>query len=384
VPTGLSIGKNMQVPFLDLKREYLAIKDEIDSVAIRVLESGQYIFGEEVTKFEQRFAEWLGAQHAVGVASGTEALHLALVAAGVEPGDGVITVPNTAVPTVSAIDLAGGRPVFVDVDPDTYTMSPGKLAETLADASSAADIKTIVPVHLYGHPADMDPILEIARSHGLKVVEDAAQATGATYKGRTVGTIGDFGCFSFYPTKNLGAYGDAGMVVTRTMEDAEKIKMLRNYGEEYKNRNVTQGFNSRLDAIQAAFLTCKLAYLDQWNEMRRKQARQYKRLLRSCELVLPTESDQVLHAFHLYVVRTKQRDEFRRFLAEKGVQTAVHYPLPVHFQEAYAHLGYAEKSFPVSERNAMEVVSLPCSPFAGEDEIAYVAETIHSAERSIQ
>lgn len=370
----------MRVPFLELKREYEAIKSEIQSAISTVLESGSYILGRCVEDFEHQFAEWLGVPHAVGVGSGTEALHLALIASGIKPGDRVLTVPNTAVPTVSAISFAGGRPVFVDVDPETYTLSPDELNRVL-EQSSSANYKAIVAVHLYGHPADMDPILEVARALGLTVIEDAAQATGAMYKGQKVGTMGDFGCFSFYPTKNLGAFGDAGMVVTRSAEAAHTIRMLRNYGEKTKNVNVIQGYNSRLDAIQAAVLACKLPYLDWWNGIRRRQARLYSELLKECKVRLPIERNFAQHAYHLYVVRTQNRDVLRKRLAENGIETAIHYPRPVHLQQAYAHLGYQQGSFPVSERNAREVLSLPLSPFTRQDEMVAVAGAIRSAEQ---
>lgn len=370
----------MRVPFLELKREYDAIKPEIQEAVSSVLESGSYILGRPVEHFEREFAGWLGAPHAVGVGSGTEALHLALVAGGIKPGDGVLTVPNTAVPTVSAISFAGGRPIFVDVDPDSYTMSPSALAEALEESTPSVNCKAIVVVHLYGHAADMDPIVELAQTYGLKVIEDVAQATGATYKGKKVGTIGDFGCFSFYPTKNLGAYGDGGMVVTHSDKDAETVRMLRNYGEKTKNINVIEGYNSRLDAIQAAVLTCKLQYLDWWNEIRRNQARLYGELLKERNVELPVEESYARHVYHLYVMRTKNRDRLRERLAENGIQTAVHYPRPVHLQQAYAHLGYQEGNFPVSERNAREVLSLPLSPFTRQDEIVAVAEAIRLLE----
>ncbi|MGB6063279.1 MAG: DegT/DnrJ/EryC1/StrS family aminotransferase [Desulfomonilaceae bacterium] len=370
----------MRVPFLELKREYEALKSDIQAAISVVLESGSYILGQSVQDFEREFAGWLGVPHAVGVGSGTEALHLALVACGIKPGDGVLTVPNTAVPTVSAISFAGGRPVFVDVDPETYTMSPGELAQVLDKYSSSANYKAIVVVHLYGHPADMDPILELARAHGLAVIEDAAQATGATYKGQKVGTIGDFGCFSFYPTKNLGAYGDAGIVVTQSAEAADTIRMLRNYGEKTKNLNVIEGYNSRLDAIQAAVLACKLPYLDWWNDIRRREARLYGELLKECKVQLPIERGFARHVYHLYVVRMQNRDILRERLTENGIETAVHYPRPVHLQQAYAHLGYQQGSFPVSERNASEVLSLPLSPFTRQDEMVAVASAIRLAE----
>jgi len=299
-----------------------------------------------------------------------------LVAYGVDSGDEVITVPNTAVPTVSAISFANARPAFVDIDPDTYTMDPEKLEEYLEKSSHAIKAKVVIPVHLYGHPADMDRILKIAQKYDLKVIEDACQAHGAEYKDKKVGSLGDAGCFSFYPTKNLSAYGDGGIVVTNDDEIAKKLRMLRNYGEETKYCNLIKGFNSRLDEIQGAILRVKLKYLDQWNKIRRKHANFYNDLLKNSPVITPIEMNYTKHVFHLYVVRLQNRDEMRQWLKNKGIVTNVHYPMPIHFQQAYRDLGYKKCNFPVAERYAMEILSLPMYPELTENNIKYICQTI--------
>ena len=325
-----------------------------------MLKSGWFILGHELQRFEEDLADYLGVSYAIGVGSGTEALHLALIACGIKPGDEVITVPNTAVPTVSAIDFAGGIPVFVDVDPETYLMSPESLDEYLRRNSKKA--KAVIPVHLYGHPVEMDHLLAISEVYGLKVIEDCAQAHGTLYKGRKVGTLGDAGCFSFYPTKNLGAYGDAGIVVTGDKKIAERIRMLRNYGEESKYKNVIRGFNSRLDELQAAILRVKLGFIDEWNALRRRNAQLYNTLLKDTRLKLPVEKKEAVHVYHLYVVRTKYRDFLKRALSDKGIGTAIHYPTPVHLQGAYRNLGYKEGAFPIAEKCTREILSIPIFP----------------------
>jgi dTDP-4-amino-4,6-dideoxygalactose transaminase len=366
----------MKIPFFDLSRQYRDLRAEIDRAVSRTLESGWYILGEEVVAFEQEFAAHCGVRHAVGVGSGTEALHLALDACGVRPGDRVITAPNTAVPTVCAIIAAGARPVLVDVDPTTLTLDPEKLEEYLRAHPSPHRDHAIIPVHLYGYPADMRPILEVAGEHGLKVIEDAAQAHGATYDGRMAGCLGDAGCFSFYPTKNLGAYGDAGMVVTDNDEVAERLRMLRNYGEEAKYRNRIRGVNSRLDELQAAILRVKLTHLDGWIAARRARARLYNELLGETDLVLPFEKPPATHGYHLYVVRSAYRDELRRHLSESGIGTSIHYPLAIHEQEAYRDLGYSVGDFPQAERSTREVLSLPLYPELSEEAVRQVCACI--------
>lgn len=371
------IGKRqIKVPFIDLSAQYLTIKDDIIHVIQEVLKSGRFILGEELISFEEEFARYCGVKYAIGVGSGTEALHLSLLACGVELGDEVITVPNTAVPTVSAINFANAQPVFVDIDPQTYTMDPNRLEDYLKRRSSLAKVKVVIPVHLYGHPVDMDSILEITQKYGLKVIEDVCQAQGAEYKGKKVGSISDTGCFSFYPTKNLGAYGDGGMVGTNNIEIAKKLKMLRNYGEERKNYNLIKGFNSRLDELQAAVLRIKLKYVDQWNERRREHAFLYDNLLKDSALKLPIEREYAKHVFHLYVVRVQKRSELQDELRTMGIETSIHYPLPIHFQKAYKDLGYIEGDFPVAEKYSKEIISLPMFAELEKDDIEYVCQAI--------
>ncbi|MGA1844820.1 MAG: DegT/DnrJ/EryC1/StrS family aminotransferase [bacterium] len=366
----------MTIPFFDLQGQYLTIKEEIDEAIAGVLARGWYVLGEEVRSFEQEFAAYCRAGYAVGVGSGTDAIMLALLACGIMPGDEVITVPNTAVPTVAAIIAAQARPVFVDVDPDTRTMDPMKLEICLATRQSTR-VKAIIPVHLYGHPADMTPILDIARRYGLKVIEDACQAHGAEYRGIKAGTIGDAGCFSFYPTKNLGAYGDGGMVTVNDENLADRLRMLRNYGEREKYRNAIHGYNSRLDELQAAVLRVKLRHLDVWNRRRRNIADLYNSLLLSCtDISLPGSAQYARHVFHLYVIGTRRRDMLQERLKRHGIHTLIHYPLPVHFQEAYQWLGYAKGDFPVSERLASDILSLPLYPEIGEETVSSICSVI--------
>jgi dTDP-4-amino-4,6-dideoxygalactose transaminase len=371
----------MEIPVFELSRQYRQLREEIDRAVSQTLEGGRYILGDEVAAFEREFARYCGARHAVGVGSGTEALQLALLACDVRPGDGVITAPNTAVPTACAIVAAGARPVFVDIDPRTFNLDPERLEAHLRAQPPATRARAIVPVHLYGHPADMGPILEVARAYGLRVIEDAAQAHGARYDGRRVGGMGDAGCFSFYPTKNLGAYGDAGMVVTDSDEVAGRVRMLRNYGEEAKYRNRTWGTNSRLDELQAAILRVKLAHLEGWVDARRAHARLYGELLGQADLVLPVEVPPARHGYHLYVVRSPDRDGLRRHLEENGIGTGIHYPMPIHFQQAYRDLGYSEGDFPQAERACREILSLPLFPELSEQEVRRVVSVLREFRR---
>jgi dTDP-4-amino-4,6-dideoxygalactose transaminase len=356
------------IPFVDLPAQYRALKPEIDSAVGRVLESAQFILGPAVTAFERDFAGFCTAKEAIGVNSGTSALHLSLLAAGVEPGDEVITVPFTFVATVAAIEYAGARPVLVDVDPEFLTMDPAKL-----EAAITPRTKAIIPVHLFGQPADMDPIMAIARKYGLVVIEDACQAHGAEYKGRRCGSIGQLGCFSFYPGKNLGAYGEGGAVVTSDPDLAKKIRLLRAWGEETRYEHKYRGFNYRMDGVQGAILGVKLRYLEAWTEARRRNAAEYGRQLADTSVTLPRERDEVRHVYHLYVVRLQQRDAWRDRLTQAGVQTGVHYPIPVHLQPAYRDLGYSAGAFPVSERASAEVLSLPMFPELTHDQIKDIA-----------
>lgn len=345
------------IPFLDLKAQYSEIKDEIATAIELTLESGQYVLGDEVSRFEAEFAAYCGARHGVAVNSGTSALHLALLAAGVGPGDEVVTVPFTFVATVAAITYIGARPVLVDVDPKTLTLDVDQL-----EAAITARTKAIVPVHLYGHPADLDPILEIANRHHVAVIEDAAQAHGAEYQGQRIGGLGAFGCFSFYPGKNLGAYGEGGMVVTSDPDAARMLRMLRDWGQERKYNHVLRGFNYRMDGLQGAILRVKLRHLERWTEARRARAAHYRALLQDADVVTPAEMPYARHVYHTYTVRSKERDELQRQLLANGVHTNIHYPIPVHLQPAFADLGYKAGDFPRAERAAREVLSLPMYP----------------------
>lgn len=362
---------NMNIPVFDLKRQYENLKTEIDNAFKSVLENGIFVLGENVERFEEEFAEYLGAGFAVGVGSGTEALHLSLKACDIGYGDEVITVPNTAVPTISAISFAGAKPVFVDITPDTCTMDLRKVEEKITDKT-----KAILPVHLYGHSTEMEQIMKLAKAHNLRVIEDACQAHGAKYNSKNAGTIGDMGCFSFYPTKNLGAYGDGGMVVTNNEELYKKLIMLRNYGEVKKFTSKIEGFNSRLDEIQSAVLRVKLKYLDEWTNKRREIATMYHQLLYNSNVQLPCERQWAKHVYHLFVIRVNKRDALKDYLHERGVGTQIHYPIPVHLQDAYKKLGHKAGDFPISERNAEEILSLPIYPELTTEEIEAVAGLI--------
>lgn len=344
------------IPFVDLKAQYASIKQEVDKAISSVLESCEFTLGSEVAAFEKEFAAYSGASLGIGVNTGTSALHLALLAAGIGPGDEVVTVPFTFVATVAAIHYTGARTVFVDVDPVTFTMDPAALESAITGRT-----KAIIPVHLYGHPADMDPIVEVARRHGIVVIEDACQAHGAKYKERRVGSIGDMGCFSFYPGKNLGAYGEGGMVVTSNGDHARTIRMLRDWGAERKYHHVLKGYNFRLEGLQGAVLRVKLRHLEAWTEARRSRAARYTRLL-AADLAVPRAAPWARHVYHIYAIRTRGRATVQSALGAAGVQTGIHYPYPVHLLPAYSDLGYAEGDFPNSEAAANEVLSLPMYP----------------------
>jgi dTDP-4-amino-4,6-dideoxygalactose transaminase len=363
-----------RIPFVDLPAQYRSIKADIDAAVQRVLDGGQFVLGPAVSGFERSFAAYCGTAEAVCVNSGTSALHLALLAAGVSPGDEVVTVPFTFVATAAAIEHAGAKPVFVDVDETYYTMDPARL-----EAAITPRTKAIVPVHLYGQPADMDPILEIANRRGIPVIEDACQAHGAEYHGRRCGSMGALGCFSFYPTKNLGAYGEAGAVVTNDPRLAGRARLLRNWGEETQYTHVARGFNYRMDALQGAMLDVKLRHLDGWTEARRSHAASYARHLADTAIVVPRTRNDVRHVFHVYAIRATRRDALRTRLADAGVQTSIHYPIPVHLQPAYRDLAYRLGDFPVAERLAAGVLSLPIFPELTEEQIARIAGIIHAA-----
>jgi len=363
------------IPLVDLRRQYNSIKEEIENKVKKVLEEGQYILGEEVRSFEKEFAEYCNAKYAVGVASGTDALVIALKVLGIGPGDEVITVPNTFIATVDAIARNGATPVFCDINPETYNIDIHQLERKITDRT-----RSILAVHLYGQPAEMNFIKKIADKFGLYVIEDACQAHGAEYMGRRTGSLGDIACFSFYPSKNLGACGDGGIIVTNSREFAEKARMLRNYGQKIKNRHDVVGFNSRLDEIQAAILRVKLKHLDKWNDMRRKWARLYNKLLENSSVVTPVEAKYAKYVYHLYVIRSKERDKLQQFLSRKGISTSIHYPIPIHLQRAYSYLGYKEGDFPITEKFAREILSLPMFPELEKDEVVYVCDQIKRFE----
>jgi dTDP-4-amino-4,6-dideoxygalactose transaminase len=365
---------NIKVPYLDLKAQYQSIKPEIDAAIARVLESGQFVLGPEVAAFEQEFAAYCGAAECIALNSGTSALHLALLAADVGPGDEVITVPFTFVASVAAVTYTGARPVLVDIDPRSFTMDPATI-----EAAITPRTKAILPVHLYGQSADMAPIMEIAQRHGLVVIEDAAQAHGAKYKGRPVGSIGDIGCFSFYPGKNLGAYGEGGAVTTNNPEYAHTIRMLRDWGQDRKYHHVLRGFNYRMEGFQGAILRVKLRHLDRWTEARREVVRQYDELLSDSGVETPTEMPWGRHVYHVYTLRTDDRDGLQAFLQAEGIQTSIHYPVPAHLQPAYADLGYGRGAFPRSERAAEQVLSLPLYPELSSQAVAEVAGAVKRA-----
>jgi dTDP-4-amino-4,6-dideoxygalactose transaminase len=350
------------------RAQYKAHKIAIDAAIKRVLESGRYILGDEVSAFEQEFADYIGVRHAVGVGSGTEALHLALVACGIGAGDEVITVAHTAVATVAAIELSGATPVLVDIEPDYFTLDPLQLYSAITPRT-----KAIVPVHIYGQPADLEVITSIAAQHGLRVIEDCAQAHGATYRGKRVGSWGDIACFSFYPTKNLGAIGDAGAVTTNNSELAEKVRCLREYGWVERNVSRVPGWNSRLDELQAAILRVKLQFLDADNERRREIATLYDKLLADLDLVLPARRANATHVFHLYVVRSPDREDLSEALRSNAVGALVHYPYPVHMQPAYVGKLAGSEYLPNTERAAREILSLPIYPELTDVEVQKVA-----------
>ena len=345
------------IPFLDLAAEYRELKAEIDTAVTRVLESGHYVLGSEVESFEQEFARYSGVQHAVSVNSGTSALHLALLAAGVEPGDEVITTPFTFYATVAAIHYVGATPVYVDIDPATLNIDADRLKAAVTEKTRA-----ILPVHLYGQPADMDPIVAVARRHKLVVIEDAAQAHGAEYQGQRVGGIGDLGCFSFYPTKNLGAAGEGGMVTANSPDYARKLRLLRNWGEERRYHPVIKAYNYRLPALQAAILRVKLQRLEHWIEIRRRLAAEYDRLLEDSSITCPVSVAHTRHVYCLYTIRSEHREELQRELTAAGIQTAIHYPEPIHLMPAYADARYKAGDLPFAEAAARTVLSIPLYP----------------------
>ncbi|MDP8230526.1 MAG: DegT/DnrJ/EryC1/StrS family aminotransferase [Candidatus Gorgyraea atricola] len=363
----------MKVDILSLKKQHEGIKDEIKKSMERVISSGGFILGEDVKLFEQEFADYCGVAHGVGVNSGTDALFLASLACGIGKGDEVITIPYTYIATILAISMTGARPVFVDIDEKTYNIDVSKIEKAITKKT-----KAILPVHLYGHPVDMDPLMGIAEKHGLKVIEDCAQAHGALYKNKKIGSFGDAACFSFYPTKNLGAFGDAGMVITDSKETREKLLLLRDCGRKGRYEHILKGFNSRLDTLQAAILRVKLRHLDKYNENRRKNASLYTKLFKENKLDIgcPFEADYAKHVYHLYPAGVKDRESVKDRLVEKGVRTLIHYSIPIHLQEAYKDLGYKKGDFPISEKYCEKILSLPMYPELSEGEIRFVVESL--------
>jgi dTDP-4-amino-4,6-dideoxygalactose transaminase len=361
----------MNIPLVDLKSQYENIKDEIYPVIEKTIREAQFILGEEVELFEKEFAAFCGAKHCVGVSSGTDALHLSLRALGVGPGDEVITAANTFIATAFAISYTGATPVFVDVRPADYNIDPNLLTNAITKRT-----KAIIPVHLYGQPADMAAIMDIASQHNLYVVEDACQAHGAKYNGQRVGTIGDAACFSFYPGKNLGAYGDGGAVITNNDTVAERIRTLRQYGQKEKYIHSAVGYNNRLDSLQATILRVKLRYLDDWNAKRRKAAELYREMLSDAAVVLPEEIQGVFHVYHLFVIGHRRRDEMLAFLREKNIFCGIHYPLPLNQQKPYRSMRTIPNGVPVTADLSTKIISLPMYPEISETQIANITEAI--------
>jgi len=361
----------MKIPFLDLGAQFKYIQPQIEQAIGEVLASHAFAGGPFVEKFEQQFARFSHREFAIGVGSGTEALWLALKALGIGAGDEVITVPNSFMATVEAIVFCGATPVFVDIDDRTYNMDPQKLEQVLTSRTAA-----IIPVQLYGQMADMDPIMEFAKRHNLYVIEDACQAHGAEYKGRQAGSIGHLGCFSFYPGKNLGAYGDAGAVVTNDHQWANKIKMLRDHGQSKKYQHDLMGWNARMDGIQGAVLSVKLEYLPQWNEARRRHAAHYNELLGNLDnVVIPSEVQDRKHVYHVYAIRSNRRDALGEYLESRQIAHAIHYPVPLHLQPAWSSTG-SHGSFPIAERFTAQTISLPMFPELTAEQVSYVADQV--------
>lgn len=362
----------MNIPLLDLKKQYLSLKEEIDKSVISVLEEGRYILGPNVKELEKEIAHYLGVKHAVGVANGTDALFLTLKSYGICEGDEVITTPFTFFASAETISNVGATPVFVDVDPNTYNIDIDKIEERITERT-----KAIVPVHIFGQPVNMDKIMELAKKHNLIVIEDACQAIGSEYKGNKVGSIGDAGCFSFFPTKNLGAYGDAGLIVTNDDEIAEKIKVLRAHGSKPKYYHSVLGYNSRLDEIQAAVLRIKLKHLDKWNNVRKERAHIYNEMLNNIkDIVIPYEDKDIKHIYHLYIIQSSYREELIEYLKEKEIGTGIYYPVPLHMQKVYEDLGYKEQDLPISESLAKKTFAIPLYPELTIKQQEYIVNSI--------
>ncbi|MFV2049826.1 DegT/DnrJ/EryC1/StrS family aminotransferase [Metabacillus sp. YM-086] len=364
----------MKVPMLDLSEQYATLRDEMLQTLDEVMKSSRFILGDNVKKLEQDVATYSNVPYGIGVANGSDALHIALQASGITAGDEVITTPFTFFATAGAIARCNATPVFVDIDPVTFNIDPSKIEEKITEKT-----KAIIPVHLYGQLADMNLIMEIAKKHNLYVIEDAAQAIGATYKGNTVGQLSDAAIYSFFPTKNLGAYGDAGMIVTKHEDLAEKMRVIRVHGSKPKYYHHVLGYNSRLDEMQAAILNVKFPHLDDWSEKRRKIANRYTELLKASlgeQVVTPVEVEGNYHVFHQYTIRVEKRDELQKFLGEQGVSTMIYYPQPLHLQPVFKDLGYKEGDFPITEKAAKEAISLPMFPELTEEQQQYVVECV--------
>ena len=364
----------MKVPFVDLKAQYLNLKDEFDAAVAGVMSETAFISGKYAAAFENDFAAYLGVNHCIACANGTDAIEIALKAAGIEPGDEVLLPANTFIATAEAISNIGAKPIFVDIEPVFYNIDPAKIEEKITPRT-----KAIIAVHLYGLPAEMDEIMSIARKHGIKVLEDSAQAHGATYRGQKVGSFGDAATFSFYPSKNLGAFGDAGAIVTNNKEIAARAHLIANHGQSAKNRHTIEGRNSRMDGIQAAILSVKLPHLESWLEARRANARIYNDLLRETGLMLPVAPEHSRHTYHLYVVQVPDRDSVQAKLGETGIESGVHYPIALPFMEAYAHLGHEPPDFPVSHSQMGRILSLPMYAELNEQQIEHVCSTLKTA-----
>ncbi|MCV9884750.1 DegT/DnrJ/EryC1/StrS family aminotransferase [Metabacillus halosaccharovorans] len=364
----------MQVPMLDLKEQYQNLKPEINAALEDVMSSSTFILGKNVKKLEKDVAEYSNVKYGVGVANGSDALHISLLGCGIEEGDEVITTAFTFFATAGAIARINAKPVFVDIDPKTFNIDPTKIEAAITEKT-----KAIIPVHLYGQMADMDPIVEIAKKHNIAIIEDAAQAIGATYKGKKVGELGTTACYSFFPTKNLGAYGDAGMIVTDYEEIAEKMSVIRVHGSKPKYYHHVLGYNSRLDEMQAAILNVKFPHLDEWSNLRREKAHTYNQLIQEQlqdKIVTPFEADYSHHIFHQYTLRVPKRDELQAYLKEHGVATMVYYPKPLHLQPVFENLGYKEGDLPVTEKACQEALSLPMFPELKQEQQAFVVEQI--------
>lgn len=364
---------NVSVPFVDLKAQYQSIKTEVDAAIARVIENTAFIQGREVAAFETAFANYVSANFCVAVNSGTAAIQLALMACGIHAGDEVIVPSYSFFATAEAVSILGAKPVFVDIDGTAYNIAVSELESAITSHTRA-----IIPVHLYGQPADLDPILAIAARHNLHVIEDAAQAHGAEYKGRRVGALGQAGCFSFYPSKNLGAYGEAGAIVTNDEGLAQQLRLLRDHGSTSKYQHEIVGYNFRMEEIQAAVLNVKLPHLDRWNNLRRAHATSYGELLTGANLVLPREMDYARHVYHVYAIQSERRDELQRELSAAGVQTGIHYPIPIHLQPAYKSLGYQRGQLPATEALCERVLSLPMFPELTDAQQSHIAEVCHS------